>query len=162
MLTVLAATMLGGCSNLPAFLVQPPQVRGNHIDEDEFSQLVPGTTTRNDVSALLGSPTQKALFDDNIWIYISLVTRPQIAATNRILDQEVVALTFDQAGVLRGIDRKTKDDSQPVTVVARTTPSPGSESSFLQQLLGNVGRFATGSVPQSGGSSVNRSGTSTQ
>ena len=161
MLTVLAGMLLGGCSSLPSFMSQPPQVRGNHIDEDQLSQLVTGTSTRADVSALLGSPTQKAVFDDNTWIYISQVTKPQIAATNRVLDQEVVALSFDQAGVLRGIERKSKDDSQSVSVVERTTPSPGSEASFLQQLLGNVGRFATGSTPQSG-SSVNRSGTGEQ
>ena len=42
-----------------------------------------------------------------------------------------------------------------MTVVARTTPSPGTEASFLQQLFGNIGRFnainpSTGSGPTGG------------
>jgi hypothetical protein len=37
--------------------------------------------------------------------------------------------------------RLNQEDGLPVTVVARTTPSPGTEASFLQQLFGNIGRF---------------------
>jgi hypothetical protein len=35
-------------------------------------------------------------------------------------------------------------DAVPVAVASRTTPTPGNEASFLQQLLGNVGRFNPG------------------
>jgi outer membrane protein assembly factor BamE (lipoprotein component of BamABCDE complex) len=55
-----------------------------------------------------------------------------------------VAVTFDQQGVLRTIDRKGMADAVPVAVASRTTPTPGNEASFLQQLLGNVGRFNPG------------------
>jgi len=49
--------------------------------------------------------------------------------------------------VLQDIQRLTKDNSLPVEVVARTTPSPGTEANFFQQLLGNIGRFnAAGST----------------
>ena len=41
-------------------------------------------------------------------------------------------------------------DSIPVSIVARTTPSPGTEASFLQQLLGNIGRFNAFSPNQGG------------
>ena len=53
-------------------------------------------------------------------------------------------LTFDSQGVLRDVKRLNEDDSRPVDVVTRATPSPGSEASFMQQLLGNVGRFSPG------------------
>ena len=61
-----------------------------------------------------------------------------------IVQQDVVVLTFDAGGVLRGVKKLSKDDGRDVSVVARATPSPGSEASFLQQLLGNVGKFNTG------------------
>ena len=142
---LLAAAMLAGCS-MPAFMSFPPQVRGNKVDDDVLAQLVPGTSTRADVTALIGSPTAKATFDDNTWLYIGEVTKPVIGATNAVLDQKVVVLTFDQQGVLRGIDHKGPDDSVPVSVVSRTTPSPGNDATFLQQLLGNVGRFSPSGV----------------
>ncbi|KAA5608501.1 outer membrane protein assembly factor BamE [Rhodovastum atsumiense] len=120
----------------------PPQVRGNKVDPDLLAQLVPGTSSRADVIALIGSPTAKATFDDNTWLYIGEVTRPVIAATNTVLDQQVVVLTFDGSGVLRTVERKNQDDSVPVAVVSRATPAPGNDASFLQQLIGNVGKFS--------------------
>ncbi len=134
---------LAGCS-LPGFMTFPPQTRGNKVDPELLTQLVPGTSTRADVTSLIGSPTAHATFDDNTWIYIGEVTKPVIGGTQDIKDQEVVVLTFDQGGVLRSIDKKSQADSEPVAVVSRTTPSPGNNASVLQQLLGNVGRFSPG------------------
>jgi outer membrane protein assembly factor BamE (lipoprotein component of BamABCDE complex) len=134
------SVLLAGCS-LPGWLSFPEQVRGNKIDPDQLSQLVPGTSTRQDATALLGSPTAHATFDDNTWIYISEVTKPLIGGFQGVEDQHVTVLTFDGKGVLTGIQKKDQADSLPVNVVSRTTPSPGSNATFLQQLLGNVGRF---------------------
>ncbi|HEX3348920.1 MAG TPA: outer membrane protein assembly factor BamE [Acetobacteraceae bacterium] len=124
------------------------------MDEAQIKELVPGTSTTKDVTSLIGSPTAHATFDDNTWIYISERTKPVIAGTQAVEGQQVVALTFDDSGVLKSVARKTQDDSMPVSVVSRTTPSPGDEASFLQQLLGNVGKFSPsglgGSAPGSG------------
>jgi outer membrane protein assembly factor BamE (lipoprotein component of BamABCDE complex) len=147
---LLAPLLLAGC-DLPGFMSFPPQSRGNKVDPDQLAQLVPGTSSTKDAYALLGSPTAKAAFDDNTWLYIGEVTKPIIGGTQVVRDQQVVALTFDQGGVLRKVDRKGLDDSQPVDVVSRTTPSPGTEASLVQQLLGNVGRFSPGSTPASRG-----------
>jgi outer membrane protein assembly factor BamE (lipoprotein component of BamABCDE complex) len=153
---LLASAALAGCS-APAFMSFPPQVRGNKVDDALVAQLVPGTSTRADVTALIGTPTARATFDDNTWLYIGEVTKPVIAATNEVLDQQVVVLTFDQQGVLRSIDRKSQSDSVPVTVVSRATPAPGNDATFLQQLLGNVGRFS----PLPTDSSASRQGSRT-
>ncbi len=151
---LLASATLAGCG-LPSFMTFPPQVRGNKVDEALLTQLVPGTSTRADVTALIGTPTARATFDDNTWIYIGEVTKPVIGATNEVLDQQVVVLTFDPQGVLRGIERKSQGDAVPVSVVTRATPAPGNDASFMQQLLGNVGRFSP--VDTSGGHSAGSS-----
>lgn len=131
-------------------------MRGNHVDADALKELTVGVTTRNDVSSLLGTPTAKGSFDDNTWIYIGEVTQPRIGRVQGVNSQEVVEVTFDQGGVLRSVKQLSQKDSQPVAVVDRTTPSPGSESSFMQQLLGNVGRFNAG--PSLGSDSGNAGG----
>ena len=95
----LAALTLAACDTT-GLLSHPIQARGNRVDPDQLSQLVPGTSTRNDVMALIGSPTTRATFDDNTWLYISEMTKPVIAATNVIRDQQVITVTFDQQGVV--------------------------------------------------------------
>lgn len=122
----------------------PTQVRGNRVDADLLKELTPGTSTRADATALLGSPTAKATFDDNQWLYIGELTRPEIGRTQGVLSQHVVVLSFNDAGVLQDIKQLGRKDALPVDVVARATPSPGSEASVMQQLLGNIGRFNPG------------------
>ena len=151
LMLLLGCMLVGGCSVFEA----QSQLRGNHVDADQLKELVPGTSTRNDVTALIGSPTARATFDDNTWIYISEVTRPRIARVQGVLSQDVLVLSFNEQGVLQDMKRLNQDDALPVTVVARTTPSPGTEASFLQQLFGNIGRFnainpSTGSGPTGG------------
>lgn len=136
--------ILAACSAFEA----EPQLRGNKVDAEQLKELVPGTSTRADVTALLGSPTARATFDDNTWLYVSEVTQPRIARTQAVLSQHVVVVSFNDQGVLQGVKRLDQDDSVPVSVVARSTPSPGTEASFLQQLFGNIGRFnAVGQTP---------------
>jgi outer membrane protein assembly factor BamE (lipoprotein component of BamABCDE complex) len=118
-----------------------PQLRGNRVDPESMKELTPGTSTKADVTAIIGSPTAHATFDDNTWLYISELTQQRIGRTLGELNQNVVVLDFDDKGVLKSIHKLDQDAGLPVTVIARTTPSPGTEASFMQQLLGNIGRF---------------------
>jgi outer membrane protein assembly factor BamE (lipoprotein component of BamABCDE complex) len=157
---LICCLLLSSCS----WLMPPPQVRGNKVDPESLKELVPGTSTKADVSAIIGSPTAKDTFDDNTWLYISEVTQPRIGRTLGELDQNVIVLNFNESGVLKTVDRLNQDAALPVTVIARTTPSPGTEASFMQQLLGNIGRFnpagigssATGGGGSAGGAPVTR------
>jgi outer membrane protein assembly factor BamE (lipoprotein component of BamABCDE complex) len=145
---------------LPAcsILESPAQSRGAHFDSEQMKQLVPGTTQRADVTSLFGSPTTHATFDEDTWIYIGQVTRPRIGRVQGVESQDVVALTFDRNGVLRKVRHLSDDDSKPVDVVQRSTASPGSSASFLQQLIGNVGRYSPGGALGGSGSSVGNTG----
>jgi outer membrane protein assembly factor BamE (lipoprotein component of BamABCDE complex) len=140
-----------------SWLLPPPQTRGNKVEADQLKQLVTGTSTKADVIALIGSPTQKAMFDDNTWLYITELTRTRLGRTLGVLDQAVVVLTFDDKDVLAGVKTVTAGDSVPVSVASRTTPSPGTEASFMQQLLGNIGRFnpGAGAATTGGGGAPN-------
>jgi outer membrane protein assembly factor BamE (lipoprotein component of BamABCDE complex) len=141
--------LLAGCS----WLAPPPTVRGNHPEAEQLKQLVPGTSTKQDVTALIGSPTAHATFDDNAWLYIGEQTQKRVGEVPAVVTQKVVVVTFNDAGVLQHIDVKDKADELPVSVIARTTPSPGTEAGFFQQLFGNIGRFVpgAGSNPGIGG-----------
>ena len=147
-LMLITCLLLSSC----AWLMPPPQVRGNKVDPDALKELVPGTSTKADVSAVIGSPTAKDTFDDNTWLYISELTQERIGRTLGEVKQDVVVLNFNEKGVLTNIHNLDKANALPVSVSTRTTPSPGTEASFMQQLLGNIGRFNPAGVagPSSG------------
>lgn len=151
---VLLATMLAGCS----VIASKSQVRGNKVDPDVLKELVPGTSTRADVISLIGSPTAKAVFDDNTWYYITETTYPRIGRVLGVEDQEVVVMTFGANGGLRTVRSLDESAGKPVQVVARSTPSPGSEASFMQQLLGNVGKFSATPASNNPGAGAGESG----
>jgi outer membrane protein assembly factor BamE (lipoprotein component of BamABCDE complex) len=134
---LIACLLVSSC----AWLMPPPQLRGNKVDPESLKELVPGTSTKADVTAVIGSPTARDTFDDNTWLYISEVTQERIGRVLGELNQDVVVMNFDDKGVLTNIHKLDKEDGLPVAVIARTTPSPGTEASFMQQLLGNIGRF---------------------
>jgi outer membrane protein assembly factor BamE (lipoprotein component of BamABCDE complex) len=138
-LTVALALCL--CVGACGWMLPAPQTRGNKVDAEQLKTLVPGTSTKADVTALIGSPTQKATFDENTWLYITETTRPRVGRTLGVLDQDVVVLTFDDRGILTAEKTVTQSDATPVSVASETTPSPGTEASFMQQLLGNIGKF---------------------
>jgi outer membrane protein assembly factor BamE (lipoprotein component of BamABCDE complex) len=139
--------LLAGCG----WLAPPAVVRGNHPEAEQLKELVPGTSTKQDVTSLLGSPTAHATFDDNTWLYIGERTQKRVGTVPVVLTQKVVVLSFNDAGVLQHIDTRDKADALPVAVVAQTTPSPGTEANFFQQLFGNIGRFVPVAQSPGGG-----------
>ncbi len=139
---------LAGCQ-----YVQPARAtRGNMVDSYNYEQLLPGTSTKADAQALLGSPTTRDTFDDNTWIYIGEVTEPVVASYPSVDRQQVLVLRFDQGGKLNAIRRLTGKDAVRVAMAGGSTPSPGSEATILQQVIGNVGRYnPAGLLGNSGG-----------
>jgi outer membrane protein assembly factor BamE (lipoprotein component of BamABCDE complex) len=144
---LISCLLLSSCG----WLMPPPQLRGNKVDAESMKELTPGTSTKADVSAIIGSPTAHDTFDDSTWLYITEVTQQRIGRTLGELDQKVVVLNFDEKGVLKTINTVNQDDGLPVAMTARTTASPGTEASFLQQLLGNIGRFNPAGAGPTGG-----------
>ena len=140
------ALALGGCS----VFLPPAAVRGNRVDPEELSRLVPGTTTEATARGLLGSPTAHGTFDPNQWDDITETTRQVIGGTQGVLDQGVVVLHFDPQGVLQHVDRISRTAALSAPIVGRTTPSPGSSAGFFQQLIGNIGRVGPTATPDEG------------
>lgn len=146
------ALLLGGCgltSDLPplpgADLFDSPRtLRGHLVEDEDLRQIVVGVSSRNDVQALLGSPSATGTFDDSEWFYIGGVTRQRPGRLLAIEDQQVLVVRFDNRGTVRELRRLGPEDGRNVQVVTRTTPSPGNERTIMQQLFGNIGRVGPG------------------
>jgi outer membrane protein assembly factor BamE (lipoprotein component of BamABCDE complex) len=101
------------------------------------------TQGRDDVVRLIGSPSAVSTFNPNIWYYISEKQESWAFLKPEIVDQNVMQLTFNESGRLQGIKKYDQKDGEHITMVSRITPTAGKELTVLEQILGNVGRFAT-------------------
>ncbi|MBR0680560.1 outer membrane protein assembly factor BamE [Roseomonas eburnea] len=132
--------LLGGCGWISDRLGPAPIERGNRVDPERLGQITPGVQSRNDVEALLGSPTARGTFDEDNWYYISARTRTQPGRYLEVEDRRVIAISFNREGVVSGIRELTEADGRNVSMVSRETPVPGNERTLLQALFGNIGR----------------------
>jgi outer membrane protein assembly factor BamE (lipoprotein component of BamABCDE complex) len=114
---------------------------GYRPDAAALARLEPGRTTRDETLQLLGSPSAIATFDDRVWYYVTQRTERMSFYQEEVVDQQVVAITFDDSGVIRSIEHQDLADARELALVERETPTSGSELSMLQQFLGNLGRF---------------------
>jgi outer membrane protein assembly factor BamE (lipoprotein component of BamABCDE complex) len=114
---------------------------GYRPDAAALVQLEPGRTTRDEALQLLGSPSSVATFDEQVWYYVSQRTERMSFYQEEVVDQQVLAITFDDSGVIRSIERQELADARELALVERETPTSGSELSMLEQFLGNLGRF---------------------
>jgi outer membrane protein assembly factor BamE (lipoprotein component of BamABCDE complex) len=119
----------------------PSTQRGNLPKPDALDQIKPGVTDKQTVTRLLGTPSSTAAFDTNTWYYISHETKQVAFLEPTLLDQQVVAIRFDDNGIVVGIDRKGMGDAQTITPNPNATPAQGREYTFLEQLIGNFGKF---------------------
>ena len=117
------------------------ETRGYVPDDVLLGELRPGVHDKNSVASLLGSPSSVATFDSATWYYITRQTEQLAFFAEEVVDQQVVAVDFDDKGVLAGVRRFTLDDANEVQLVERHTPSRGKELTLLQQIFGNIGRF---------------------
>jgi outer membrane protein assembly factor BamE (lipoprotein component of BamABCDE complex) len=134
--------LLPGCSVFDSPIVQ----RGNRVTDEMLAQITPGVQTRQDVQALLGSPTQSSTFGDGSWYYISSNTRARPGRELAVSDQRTVVVLFDDRGVVREVKTLGAEDGQSVAIVSRETPTPGNDRTLLQALFGNVGRIGPGAA----------------
>ena len=117
--------------------------RGYVPDAEALKQIQPGIQTRNDVAELLGTPSTVTPLNQNTWIYVSRKTETVAFFEPKVLEQNVVVVEFNDAGVVQDLRHYTLADGQVIDPVTRKTPAPGKELTLLEQLIGNVGRFSS-------------------
>jgi len=116
--------------------------RGNLPDPDKLAAIHAGSTTKDEVAKILGTPSSVSVFNnDKSWYYISRRTSQTAFFDPDVLDQQVYIVNFDDQGVVKAIDHKVMEDGKEIAPVARATPAPGRELSFLEQRIGNLGQF---------------------
>jgi outer membrane protein assembly factor BamE (lipoprotein component of BamABCDE complex) len=118
--------------------------RGELPAPERVAEIHPGLT-KEQVVKILGTPSTMGVFNDDAWYYISRKTSQVSFFQPDVLDQQVFVVNFDNNGIVRDVGHRTLADARDIEPAPGATPAPGRELTFLEQIIGNVGRFNKGS-----------------
>lgn len=116
--------------------------------DDELAQIEVGKDTRETLAPLIGRPSAAALLNDSGWYYVQSRWKQSGARPPKEIDRQVVAITFDDKGLVENVERFGLDGGKVVALSRRVTTSNIKGVSFLRQLLGSLGNFRGGQAIQ--------------
>ena len=124
---------LAGCTPIVAN-------RGNMLDEERITQVKVASSSTNDVFEALGSPSVVSTFDDNTWYYVGQRTEREAFFKPEVTDRKLIAVEFDDSDHVKSVDRVPLEAAVDVEPLEQTTPAVGRDITFMEQLIGNIGR----------------------
>lgn len=109
--------------------------------EEDLAKVKVGVDTRDTVAQTIGIPSVSGVLDDSGYYYVSSRLRHYGATQPKVVERQLVAISFTQSGVVQNIERFGLDDGQVIVLNRRVTESNVNDKTFLRQLLGNIGNF---------------------
>ena len=109
--------------------------------EKKQKQLIINKTTSNDVRKILGTPSTRSKFDNDIWIYIErkqTQSRLRNLGQMKIFKNNVLVLEIDNYGILKKKDFYNMDDMKKIKVAEETTEANFSRNSFIYEFMSSM------------------------
>ncbi|WP_411997068.1 outer membrane protein assembly factor BamE [Aaestuariibius violaceus] len=130
----LAALALAGC-------VAQFRNHGYAPSDSELAEVLVGLDTRDSVIETFGPPTTGGVLEQGAVYYVESRWRLYGALEPQIIDRQLVAISFDPEGVVSNVERFTLEDGRVITLSRRVTDDNVRNTTFIRQLLGNLGRI---------------------
>ena len=109
--------------------------------EKKQALLIVNKTNKNDIKKILGNPSTKSKFDNDVWIYIERKqTQSEIKNLGKmkIFKNDVLVLELDNYGVLKKKEFYNKDDMKNIKVVEATTEAGFRKNSFIYDFMSSM------------------------
>ena len=104
-------------------------------------KLILNTTNKNDIVKILGPPSTKSSFDNDVWIYIERKTTTNHLfklAKEKIIVNNVLVLEIDNFGLLVNKEFYNKDKMNDLIFSEDETKSMVSKKSFVYDFLSSM------------------------
>ena len=115
--------------------------RGNQVHAEDVATIEVGQSTRNQIMDRFGAPSSRGHFGIETWYYISEVTETTAFFAPELKERLIIAIEFDEAGVVSSIKTLDKTSAETVELAPGETPTAGNTLNFIEQILSNLGRF---------------------
>ena len=109
--------------------------------EKKQSSLIINKTNKNDIMKILGNPSTKSRFDNDVWIYIERIqTQSQLSNLGKmkIYKNDVLVLEIDKFGILKKKEFYNKDDMKDLKIVKATTETGFKRDTFLYNFMSSM------------------------
>ncbi|NVO55525.1 outer membrane protein assembly factor BamE [Rhodobacteraceae bacterium B1Z28] len=114
---------------------------------EDLAEIQVGKDTRDSVVEAIGAPSASGVVQDSGYYYVRSRIRHYGPKKPQVVSRELVAISFDQRGVVRNIERFGLEDGIVIPLERRVTDSSVQDKGFLRQLLGNIGNFNPANIP---------------
>ena len=128
---LLCGVLLVGCA-------PTTQLHGYLPPPEDIARVRPGFDDMGSVEKLLGRPSSSGVLRDTAWYYVQSRVENLTYHPPRVIDRTVLAVTFDQRGVVREVHRYGLEDGRIIDLETRTTQTGGRQMGVLEQLFGNL------------------------
>ena len=135
-LLLLTLIFLSSCS-----LDKVVQHHGVHNLEKKQAKLKINYTNKNDIIKLIGPPSTKSSFDNDIFIYLERKTsssRLTRLGKKRLIKNDVLVLVIDNTGILLSKKFYNKDDMNEIKFDENITGVNYSKRSFIYNFLSSI------------------------
>ena len=109
--------------------------------EKKQKSLIINETNKNDIIKILGNPSTKSKFDNDVWIYIERrQTQSQLSNLGKmkIYKNDVLVLEIDKYGILKKKEFYNKDDMKDLKIVKATTETGFKRDTFLYNFMSSM------------------------
>ena len=117
------------------------QHHGTSSLEKKQKSLIINTSNKNDIRKILGNPSTKSKFDNDVWIYIER-KQTQSKLKNfgqmKIFKNDILVLEIDDYGILKKKDFYNQNDMNKIKIVKDVTESKFSKNSFIYDFLSSM------------------------
>ena len=138
--TLVSATVALGVLAVSACAPVPSHRGYIVLDADPAKDVKVGDSQLS-VQEKLGSPSQTASFDPNIWYYIDQTSERMTYKSSKTTASKVVVIEFDKTShVVNKVSKLGLADARDIKPNTSITPTRGRSMTALEQILGTVGR----------------------
>ena len=114
---------------------------GVHFLEKKHEKLAINTSNKNDILKLLGEPSTKSTFDNDVWIYIERkISTGKIyyLGKEKLITNDVLVLELNNLGLLASKKLYKKDDMNDLVFTDSTTDPKYRKRSFVYDFLSSM------------------------
>jgi outer membrane protein assembly factor BamE (lipoprotein component of BamABCDE complex) len=117
--------------------------------DSDLEEILVGVDTRETVGQSIGRPTSFGMLQSGGWYYSQSRWRHFAYKAPKVIDRQIVAITYTDDGIVENIERFTLEDGRIIALSRRVTDSNIKGISFLRQLMGNLGNLRAGDLLKS-------------